>query len=74
MSSSQECVECRQDDADGSQQPPEKVKAEQPPQEAANGAVEDPLNPATFIPPAPLPTPNIVVEFCDRVCSLLSCS
>ncbi|KAH8106227.1 Rdx family-domain-containing protein [Cristinia sonorae] len=27
---------------------------------------EDILNPATFIPPAPLPGPSIIIEFCDR--------
>ncbi|GJE84623.1 Rdx family protein [Phanerochaete sordida] len=66
MSSGQDCVECRQDDVDASQQPPEEAQAEQAPQEAANAALEDPLSPATFVPPAPLPTPNIVIEFCDR--------
>lgn len=27
----------------------------------------DPLDPATFKPPAVLPTPTVTIEFCDRV-------
>lgn len=25
------------------------------------------LDPSTFLPPSPLPTPNITIEFCDKV-------
>lgn len=28
---------------------------------------EHPLDPTTFIAPAPLPAPSVIVEFCDRV-------
>ena len=31
------------------------------------GAEENLLDPTTFVPPAPLPGPSIVIEFCDRV-------
>ncbi|EKM59696.1 uncharacterized protein PHACADRAFT_192070 [Phanerochaete carnosa HHB-10118-sp] len=66
MSSSQECVECRQDNVDAPHQQPAEAKAEQAPQNATSDVVVDPLNPATFIPPAPLTTPSITIEFCDR--------
>ena len=29
--------------------------------------VQDPLDVATFVPPSPLPLPNIIIEFCDKV-------
>ena len=31
---------------------------------------QNPLDPATFIPPSPLPLPSITIEFCDRVRAL----
>ena len=38
----------------------------------ADGPREDPLDPTTFIAPAPLPGPSIIIEFCDRVrCRLI---
>ena len=74
MSSPQDCVECQTDN--GSQPSEQPVVTEQQQQQDSEAAQEiknkapvavDPLNPATFVPPSPLPTPNITVEFCDRV-------
>lgn len=70
MSDSQECVECRQDAADVPQQQVAEASSEpsvqEAPREVPEPTPEDPLNPTTFIPPAPLPTPHITIEFCDR--------
>lgn len=69
MSNPQECVDCQPDRVDASQQTVEPEHKE-PVAELKNDAVPDPLNPATFIPPTPLPTPGITIEFCDRVRNL----
>lgn len=66
MSNSQECVECQTDSVPQTQQTAES-DIQQPVQDARNEAPADPLNPATFVPPSPLPTPTITIEFCDRV-------
>ena len=66
MSGTQECVDCQPGPAAAVQQAVDTPGKETVP-EVKNEAATDPLNPAAFIPPMPLPTPNITIEFCDRV-------
>ncbi|OBZ76658.1 hypothetical protein A0H81_03550 [Grifola frondosa] len=48
------CVDCLPDSQTESYEPQVPAKP------------HDPLDPSTFIPPSPLPTPSITIEFCDR--------
>ena len=68
MSNTQDCVECQPDRVDVGQQTSEPETKEDP-VEVKNDTVvaPNPLDPATFEPPTPLPTPSISIEFCDRV-------
>ena len=82
MSSSQDCADCHPESPEIPQQKEQKQEqqtAEQAAEETQETLtevtlVEDVLDPATFVPPSPLPTPHITIEFCDRVCSTLSMS
>lgn len=66
MSNTQECVDCQPESTEAPQETVVISSRELAPQ-VESETVADPLNPATFIPPSPLPTPSITIEFCDRV-------
>ncbi|KIP12843.1 hypothetical protein PHLGIDRAFT_123905 [Phlebiopsis gigantea 11061_1 CR5-6] len=65
MSNTQECVDCQPESTEAPQETVD-ISSRELAHQVESETVADPLNPATFIPPSPLPTPSITVEFCDR--------
>lgn len=57
MADTETCVDCAP-----SERPLEEEPTAVQPENLTNL-----LDPATFIPPSPLPLPSITIEFCDRV-------
>ncbi|KAJ3539965.1 hypothetical protein NM688_g6294 [Phlebia brevispora] len=56
------CVECIPSD-----QPLKVEPTGDGPQETEQVTLsQNPLDPATFVPPSPLPLPSVTIEFCDR--------
>ncbi|KAI0691384.1 Rdx family-domain-containing protein [Cytidiella melzeri] len=59
MSTQEICVDCDPQHGDEAQVPTNSLGLH-------TVAPQNPLDPSTFLPPLPLPTPAITIEFCDR--------
>ncbi|KAI0080760.1 hypothetical protein K474DRAFT_1672506 [Panus rudis PR-1116 ss-1] len=62
------CVECAPADAQATEpgSPSLRMRQDAELKDLESEVQEHPLDPTTFIPPAPLPAPCITIEFCDR--------